>query len=255
MIRFCFFWIALAAMLLGACAQNPNTARIDVTEQTNDIAATNLRLGIEYLKRGNYEKSLVKLNKALDADPDHPPTLNALGLLYQRLGRPVDAEKYFKRALRINPNDPYTLNNYGQFLCANNRYEEAETTFLAAASNPIYETPEIALTNAGTCALKNDQPDVAEEHFRNALKINPRLGIALIQMSHLSYDKGNYLSARAYLQRYLEVGKHTASTLWLGIRIEKELGDKNTLSSYALLLKNNFPKSEEARLLEASGIK
>ena len=246
--------LILLSVFLWGCAQTPETA-IGVTGSTNEVAEANLKLGIEYLRRGNYDKSLIKLNKALDADPKYPPTHNALGLLYQKLGRPDKAEGYFKRALNLGPNDPRTLNNYGQFLCANNRYDEAEKAFLKAAGNPIYETPEISLTNAGTCALRNNRPDIAENHFRNALKINPKVPLALIRMSHISYDQGNYLSARGYLQRYLEVGSHTASTLWLGIRIEKELGDKNTLSSYALLLRNNFPKSEEAKLLRESGIK
>jgi len=35
----------------------------------------------------------------------------------------------------------------------------------------------------------------------------------------------------------------------LGIRIERELGDKNAVSSYELLLRNQFSESEEAKLL------
>lgn len=247
----CFLLFFL--LLLSSCAQTPDS--IQVTGQTNRVAETNLNLGVEYLKRGDYEKALNKLNRALEADPKYPPTYNALGILYQKLGKPNEAEGYFKRALRINPADPHTLNNYGQLLCAEERYEDAEKAFLKAAGNPLYETPEMSLTNAGTCALKSGNVEAAETHFREALNINPRVAIALLQMSQLSYDNGNYLSARAYLQRYLEVGKHTAKTLWLGIQIEKELGDKDTLSSYALSLRNNFPRSEEARLLQESGLK
>lgn len=247
----CFLLFFL--LLLSSCAQTPDS--IQVTGQTNRVAETNLNLGVEYLKRGDYEKALEKLNRALEADPKYPPTYNALGILYQKLGKPDEAEGYFKRALRINSSDPHTLNNYGQLLCAEERYEDAEKAFLKAADNPLYETPEISLTNAGTCALKSGNVEAAETHFREALNINPRVAIALLQMSQLSYDNGNYLSARAYLQRYLEVGKHTAKTLWLGIQIEKELGDKDTLSSYALSLRNNFPRSEEARLLQESGLK
>lgn len=241
---------------LSSCAQTYGPGGpLSAPGRSNEVAEANLNLGVAYLQRGEYEKSLEKLNKALSADPGYTPTLNALGLLYQRLGKPVEAEDYFKRALNRTPNDPSTLNNYGQFLCTNDRYDEAQATFLKAASNPLYETPEISITNAGTCALRNGQPDIAEQHFRKALDKNPRVPIALIQMCQLSYDQGNYLSARGYLQRYLEVAKHTANSLWLGIQIEQNLGDKNTLSSYALLLKNNFPDSREAELLRESGIK
>ena len=152
----------------------------------------------------------------------------------------------------MNSSDASTLNNYGQFLCQEARYDEAEEIFLKAAQNPLYSTPEIALSNAGTCAMAQSKLDIAETHFRNALEKNPRVAVALIQMSQISYENANYLSARAYLQRYLEISPHTAKSLWLGIRIERELGDKNTLSSYTLLLKNKFPDSREAALLKDS---
>ena len=48
------------------------------------------------------------------------------------------------------------------------------------------------------------------------------------------------------LQRYLAVARHSAGSLWLGIRIEQQLGDNDALSSYMLSLKNNFPDSKEA---------
>jgi type IV pilus assembly protein PilF len=241
---------------LGGCAQimGPD-GTLSTSTRSNDVAEANLNLGIAYMQRGDYEKALDKLNKALAADTHHTPTYNALGLLYQKLGKPEEAEQYFKQALSINKNDAHTLNNYGQFLCANGRYEESQEAFLKAAANPLYELPEIPITNAGTCALENNQPDQAEQYFRNALEKNPRVAVALIQMCQISYDQGNYLSARGYLQRYLEVAKHTSQSLWLGIQIEQKLGDKNTLSSYALLLKNNFPNSNEAELLRESGIK
>jgi type IV pilus assembly protein PilF len=72
-------------------------------------------------------------------------------------------------------------------------------------------------------------------------------------MAELSYDQGEYISARGYLQRYLELTTHTPKSLWLGIRIEQELGDKNAVSSYALLLRNNYPDTKEAALLNETG--
>lgn len=152
----------------------------------------------------------------------------------------------------MNSSDASTLNNYGQFLCQNSRFDEAEATFMKAAQNPLYQTPEIALANAGTCAMAQNKLDVAESHLRNALDKNPRIAVALIQMAQISYKNASYLSARAYLQRYLEVSTHTAKSLWLGINIETELGDKDALASYKLLLKNKFPNSKEASLLKDS---
>ena len=248
--------ICLIIITLGLAGCDQTTGGMEQSFKpsvgTNDIAEINLRLGIAYLKRGEYEKSLNKLQKAQAADPRYPPIYNTLGVLHQQLGDKVTAEKYFRQALSLNSSDASTLNNYGQFLCQEARYDEAEETFLKAARNPLYSTPEIALSNAGTCAVAQSRLDAAETHFRNALEKNPRVAVALIQISQISYETASYMSARAYLQRYIEISPHTAKSLWLGIRIERVLGDKNILSSYILLLKNKFSDSEETELLKDS---
>ena len=224
-------------------------------QQAEEVAAANLNLGVAYMQQGNYRQALEKLNRAKLAKNDYAPVYNALGVLYQRLGENEVAESNFKKAIKLNPDDSLSLNNYGLFLCQNKRFEEADAIFLEAAENPFYKTPEIAITNAGTCALTNDQPDIAENYFREALMINPEIPPALIQMAELSYEQNDYLGARGYLQRFLEYSNHTSKSLWLGVRVEQELGDKDTLSSYALLLRNNYPDTKEAQLLEESGVR
>lgn len=240
------------AVLLTGCNQSMTGTNLQPSQKTNEVAVSNLELGIAYMNDGNYETALEKLERARQADPGYSPTYNVLGLLYQLLGENTRAEDYFKRALSLNANDSSTMNNYGRFLCQNGRTEEAMETFLRAAKNPLYETPEIALTNAGTCSLANDHKEEAEKYFRQALEKNPKMPVTLLQMASLVFTQGNALSARAYLQRYQELARHTPGSLWLGIQIEKELGDEDAQASYALLLKNGFPDSREAAMLEES---
>jgi len=201
------------------------------------------------MREGLFEKALEKLNRAREAKPDYPPVYNALGVLHQNLGIFDVAEDNFKMAIKLNPSNSSAMNNYGLLLCQTERYDEANEIFLKAVNNPLYATPEVAYNNAGTCALNNGQAELAENYFNEALKRNAGMGTALIQMSELSYEKGNYMPARGYLSRYLESNKHSATSLWLGIRIERELGDNNAVSSYELLLRNQFSESEEAKLL------
>jgi len=236
-------------------AYNENERRergsyISHAEQATEVAIANLNLGVEYMRQGNYKMALAKLNRAKMARNDYAPIHNALGLVYQQIGETEAAEINFKRAIKLDPSDSSSLNNYGLFLCQNQQFDEADEYFLKAANNPLYSTPELAITNAGTCALSNGQFDKADNYFREALKRNPRVAPALIQMAGLSYEQGQYLPARGYLQRYLELTKHTPKSLWLGIRIESELGDNNAVSSYALLLRNNYPDTKEATLLK-----
>jgi type IV pilus assembly protein PilF len=46
------------------------------------------------------------------------------------------------------------------------------------------------------------------------------LPLALSEMADVMFQKQNYMSTRAYLQRFGEVSKYTPQSLWLGIQTE-----------------------------------
>lgn len=236
-------------MVISGCTSNQTNPDLRPSEGTNQIALANLNLAVEYMRTGDLEIALERLNRAYDADPRHYGTHNVYGLLYQRLGDPILAEDHFKRAITLNRNDSESKNNYGSFLCQRGRFDEAEETFLSAASNPLYQTPEVAYANAGTCAIANNRKDLGEKYLRQALSINPRLSIALLQMSQINYDQDNFLSARGYMQRFEGVSSHNAASLLLGIKIERVLGGEDTESSYEMLLRNNFADSPQVQEL------
>lgn len=247
--------LALPLLFLTACATTGSGGDLQTEYHPNQVAQANTRLGVAYMNDGDYDRALQKLERARAADPNYPTVYNMLGLLYQRLGEAERAEKNFKHGLRLAPSESDILNNYGQFLCSQDRPGEADEAFLKARRNPLNENPAQALTNAGTCALRNNNRDQAESYYREALQLNPQQPIALLQMAEIQFQNGEYLAARGYLQRYRSVARHTARSLWLGIRIEKALGDADTVSSYALQLRSNYPDSHEARLLRESGMK
>ena len=235
------------AAALNACQQSPvvNAPAVDKAK----LAELNTELGVEYMQSGEYEIALDKLNKALQADPRYVGAHNTMGLLRATLGQYDQAEASFKQALRIEPENSSVLNNYGQFLCQRGRYDEGQAMFLKAIENPLYRKPAAAYSNAGTCAATAGSLDVAETYFRKALELDKDLAPALYQMADLSFRLERYLPARAYLQRYLSTSQHSARTLWLGIQIERALGNRDLEASYALQLEKNFPDSAQTKLL------
>lgn len=242
-------------MLLSACGttSNPDSNTPTPSQgsgaRPESLADTYVKLGIGYLQQGKRDLALSNLQRALELDGQSSGAHNAIAILYEQLGETRLARQHYERAVRLNPQDSPAQNNYGAFLCRQNELQKAEQHFLEALKNPLYETPEFAYENAGVCALKAPDRARAERYFREALRISPNLPESLYQMALLSYEAQNYPSARAYLQRYAGAAQHTPRSLWLGIRVERELGDKNALASYSLLLKGKFPESEEARLL------
>jgi type IV pilus assembly protein PilF len=139
------------------------------------------------------------------------------------------------------------LNNYGLFLCQREQMDAALRLFDRAVANPVYQTPEIAHSNAGTCLLQHGDIAGAEARFRQALQLNPKLPPALLQMARLSFDLDRALAARGYLQRYAEVADQIPASLWLGVRIERALGDRLALGRYEQQLQREFPDSDETR--------
>jgi type IV pilus assembly protein PilF len=242
--------VLLFALSAGCATVGEDGRPIDKEKNKAEISQANTMLGVEYLRAGNYEMSREKLEKALAADPGNSQAHDAIAVLYEQIGEPDLAEKHYKKSLRLNPDNPRGHNNYGQFLCANKRYADAEKEFLTAANDPFYPTPSLALTNAGLCALRIPDEEMAEKYFRKALEIDPKYPPALLQMATLNYSRSNYMGARAYLDRYRESGQDTPESLWLGIRTEYALDDHRAWGNYALILRNNFPDSPQAAELQ-----
>jgi type IV pilus assembly protein PilF len=221
-------------------------------ERIDDSAAAvaYTQLGVEYLREGNYELSLTKLERALSLDPDLPAAHDAIAVLYEKVGENKLAEKHYKKSLKLKPDNARGHNNYGQFLCFQKRYKQAEEQFLLAANDPFYAQSAMALTNAGLCATRIPDSEMAEKYFRMTLQRDPDYAPALLQMGILSFSQGNYLSARAYLQRFEKVTEHNPESLWLAIRTEFALNDHVAWGNYAVSLRNNFPRSEQVMLLQ-----
>lgn len=255
--------VSTLTIALAGCQQGGVRGDSDLEDNTGQmgqeedagVGEVYVRLAVGYMQEGQLDTALKKARRALKLEPDNAEAHNIIALIYDRLGQAGLAEQHFKRGLKIQPRHSYMLNAYGTYLCGNGRYDEADEQFQMALKNPLYKTPEVAYTNAGICAGRKPDLVRAEYYLRKALENNPKLPVTLLQMSRVSYDKGEYLSGRAYLERYLGVARHTASSLWLGIQIERELGDQNAVSSYSLSLRNNFPDSQEVLLLKESNKK
>ena len=245
LIKLCLLLLLIA--IVSGCASNVQIGNHDT--KAEELAKNYTDLGIAYMNRGQYDISLQKFEKALKFNQYYADAHNGIAVLYQALKVNDKARQHYKKAIELKPTDSNILNNYGQFLCQEGNWKEAEKYFRKALENPVYPTPEIPYTNAGLCALKHHHSSQAESYFRKALQKNPKFPIALYEMAELSYKQGYYQQAHDYLQRYDEIAKHTSKSLWLRVRVERRLGNKDAEASYALLLRHSFPDSEETRLL------
>ena len=249
--------IAAGVMLIvAACAGTGNEMANYAPQGGDDTAAqkrarVHTELASGYLELGNSGVALQEATEALKAEPNYGPAFNVLGLVYMGLRDDKAAESNFQRALRINALDSDTNNNYGWFLCQRKREQESVKYFLAALRNPLYTTPDKSWANAGICARQAGDLVAAEDYFQKALKLRPNQPQALLQMADMAYKRNNYPGAKAYLARLGADATPTAELLWLALRVERALGDRNAEASLGFQLRKNFPDSREVSALTA----
>ncbi len=252
----------LISMLLGllatGCAQQ--TVRGDGgRDATGDLGSPTagsspadvyIELSKAYLIENQLTEAYMNAKKAVIVDPRSSNAYLMLAVINQRLGQSAEAEESYRKSVSLDTQNPVALTAYGAFLCEQKRYADADANFRRALSNPLFNAPWVALHNAGSCEEIAGDTVSAERDYRAALQANPRFAPSLLGMAKASFRDQNYLSARAYLQRYAEVAPHTAESLWLGVQTENQLGDKDQMSSYGLKLRAKFPDSEEAKYLQ-----
>jgi len=262
--RCALLWIVALAALLGGCAGTPNVGEglaretaagnaADSGAIIGEVSAPRARarahtdLGAAYYERGNLGVALEELRIALTADPGYAPAYNVLGLVHLDLKELPQAQQSFERGLSIAPNDPDINHNYGWFLCQTDREDQSLNYFLAAIKNPLYPTPQKSFALAGACAMRKGNKSAARDYFERALRLDPNIPMALVNLAKLRFGAGELSAAHALVGRFNQIVEPTAESLWLALRIEHRLGDRGAQARLASELKRRFPASREYR--------
>lgn len=247
---------AAGACLLILCAfgvqaqsnfDAPSNPRNQSSSDPKNRAKIHTELGSMYFQGGNMSVALDELRIALEADSGYVQAYSVRGLVYANLKEYARAEADFRRALEIAPNDPEVNNNYGWYLCETGKERQSIAYFLNALKSSLYETPDRAYTNAGTCALKAGDLDGAQNYLLQALRFARDEAVAArFQLASLFYQRGNFEESRVYLTDSLKMmGQPSAEALWLGVRLERKLGNRVAEGSYAAQLRSRHPTSPE----------
>ena len=208
-------------------------------------AQLHTELGSLYFQGGNLIVALEELTIAISIDPNYAQAYSTRGLVLYHVRELESAEKDFRRALELDNRDPEISNNYGWFLCQTGKEKESIAHFERALKNPLYQTPETAYLNAGTCYLKAGDISAAEESIRRSLRFSPENPQALYQLALVNYSRGNYAAAEQHLNTVVRLTDPSAATLWLSLRVQRRLGDTQGESSSAAQLRRKFPDSPE----------
>jgi len=246
-----------AAVLLAACATKdaavPSTAGNAagiVTDSDEGNARKRARLRIElavgYFEQGQPTVALDEIKQALAADPNFADAYNLRGLVYMRLDDAGLAEDSFRRAIALNPRDPNTLHNYGWLLCQQNRFGDAQQQFSAALAISNYGDRAKTLMTQGVCQLRGGQRAEAERSLTQAYELDAGNPVIGYNLASLLAQREEWSRAQFYIRRINNGPAASAETLWLGIKIERRLNNRDAVTQLAGQLQRRFPQSREA---------
>lgn len=236
--------LPLLTSLIGACVSTAPSRAVDV-----DAARYNTQLADAYLRRGDADLAVEKIDKALEQDRNYAEAHLVKGMILARAEEFRDADRHYLRAARLAPDNTAVQSNVAAYLCGRGKHKDGEKMFLDVSKMSTYNRPALALSNAGICAKRIPALGRAEEHFRRALDFEPNYAPALRQLAQIKYEQGEMLAARAFLQRLEGIQRLSPDGLLLGARIERGMDDAAAEQRYVDILLRDFPDSEQARIL------
>ncbi|MCK6506611.1 tetratricopeptide repeat protein [Myxococcota bacterium] len=193
--------IGIAYELLGDDT-NARKAYLRATDVDPSLGAAWLNLGAMAEERGEYDRALQSYEAGLRHDPENGDlVVGVIGAL-RRQGRYAQAVTEAKRALGQNANNVNIYNNLGLVYLAQGQTELASFVYQKAlnsvegASNNAY-----LHANLGKVYLARDEDYLAQQELEQALRLDPRMVPAMVDLAQLHMDDRNWSDAATLLER------------------------------------------------------
>ena len=253
--------LLLAGAQLTGCATNADGSsakpRADIVTdsdepETRKRARLRLELAVCYFEQGQTTVALDELKQALTADPNFADAYNLRGLVYMRLNEPQLAEESFKRALVLSPRDANVMHNYGWLLCQQARYPQSQEVFAQAIAAPLYAGRAKSYMALGLCQARAGLLPEAELSLQRAYELDPGNPVTGYNLADLLFKRGELARSQFYIRRINNSELANAESLWLGIKIERRMENRDAMQQLGAQLKKRFAQAKEAISYERS---
>ena len=239
-------------LCLAGCA---GIGKGDLNPSTDDSQARKramlyLELASTYFAEGKNAFALDAVKQSLAADNTLYEAHNLGGLIYMRMNQPVLAEDGFRKALLVQPQAASVQHNYGWLLCQQGRLREAIALFGAALTNTGYDAPAKTWMTQGVCQAKAGQAAQAEHSLRMASQLEPTNPVVSFNLALHLFRQSDFARAQSVIAPVNASAWANAETLWLGIRLARQLGDEAQVAALGAKLRHQFGQSREVSLLD-----
>ena len=143
------------------------------------------------------------------------------------------------------------MHNFGWFLCQSSRFAESDVLFRQALAQPQYRDTVRTLMAQGVCQARAQRWSDAEVTLTRAYELDPGNPVSGFHLADLLFRRGEFERARFYIRRvHLRREFSTPQSLWLGVRLERRLGDTLAMRALGQQLQERFPQSSETLMYE-----
>lgn len=237
--------LLIAGLPLAGCVSTQTGGFTEKASQKKALEYS-VQLARQYLAAGNWEAAQRHLKTALEIDGNNADVHAALAMVFQNTGELERAEQEFERALELESDNSRIRNNYAVFLYGRGRYRDAEQQLQKVVADVLYDKRADAFVNLGIVRQELGDWRGSQQALERALLMEPKSRRAALKLARSYYELGDYGQAQKMYDRFRRDDEvQSAEALWLGIRLADRFEDKNAFASYALALKNLYPKSEE----------
>ena len=186
--------VLLLAALLPACA---TTAEDEIRKLE---ARSAYEAGVKSIADGRVPLGLASLRQAAELEPQNPLYRNAVGAVLLNVGRFPDAQAEFQKAVELDPTYADAFHNLGSAYAEQGKWDEAIGAYKKALAQTIYASPESTYNNLGYAYWALDRRPEAEEAFRAALQLEPKLVPSHFWLGVLLQKEGRKDEARTHFR-------------------------------------------------------
>jgi type IV pilus assembly protein PilF len=255
-------WILLTAFALGiagltACAGSPSNptgasaSRGEIVTDSDESdqrkrARIRVELALGYFQQGKTNIALDEIKLAIAADPTFSDAYSLRGLVYMALNDFAFAEESFNKALSIRQRDPNVLHNLGWLKCQQSAYPSSLAYFEQALADPAYMGRAKTLMAQGLCQVRAGLPKEAESSLLKSYEYDAGNPVTGYNLSKLLFQKNDFTRAQFYIRRLNNTDYANAESLWLGIKVERQMGNLQAVEQLASQLEKRFGQSAES---------
>lgn len=209
-------------------------------------ARIRLELAVGYFEQGQTTIALDELKQSIAADPTYGEAYNLRGLIYMRLNDFRFSEESFKRALVISPRNANVMHNLGWLYCQQARYLESFQLFSQALSYPQYGERAKTFRAQGLCQARAGLRGDAELSLLKSYEFDASNPITAYNLANLLFQRGDFVRAQFYVRRLNNSDLANAESLWLGVKVERRMENRDAMLQLSGQLVKRYPQSPEA---------